>query len=103
MIISKKYKFIFVSLYHQDSKFLHDYLSECIQDDNDSIILRSNEQEEFMQLTDVRTNYCKDEKEFESYKKFTFVRDPFDIMVSYYLFKEKYIRKRDARVHNPLF
>ena len=89
MIISKKYKFIFVSLYHQDSKFLHDYLSECIQDDNDAIILRSNEQEEFMQLTDVRTNYCKDEKEFESYKKFTFVRDPFDIMVSYYLFKEK--------------
>tara|TARA_R100000278_G_C5475012_1_gene166005 strand:+ start:1904 stop:2554 length:651 start_codon:yes stop_codon:yes gene_type:complete len=89
MIISKKYKFIFVSLYEQDSKFLHNYLSECIQDDSDAIILRSNKEEEFMQIVDIKKNYFNNEEEFNSYKKFAFVRDPFDIMVNYHLSRQE--------------
>ena len=89
MIISKKYKFIFVSLYEQDSKFLHNYLSECIQDDSDAIILRSNKEEEFMQIVDIKKNYFNNEEEFNSYKKFAFVRDPFDIMINYHLLRQE--------------
>lgn len=85
MIISPKYKFVFIATEKTGSTSIHQTLLNCVKDEdlvNNSTIALGDKHISCQQLLEQRPQ-CK------NYFKFAFVRNPWDRVVSWYNFSMK--------------